>query len=251
MDEVTNGGDIMSLLDVRSVSKSFGALKAVNNVSFQVRHGEILGVAGPNGSGKSTLFNVLTKIPFGPDSGEVIFDGKPLRGYRANQLVKLGLTRTFQRETSFESLNVFENVWLPATFGARSTPRVESVTAALLLMGFKESEFGLPARNLSVFDRKRLMLASAVACDPKLVLLDEPASGLTKPEIEQTVLLVRKIAEKGVAVLLIEHVLPLLMSLSQRLMVLNNGQLLGIGEPEAIMREPAVIEAYLGNRRAA
>lgn len=241
----------MALLEVTSVSKSFGALKAVHNVTFKVAHGEIFGVAGPNGSGKSTLFNIITKIPFGPDSGEVVFDGSLLRGRRSSEIVRLGMVRTFQREVAFEGLNVFENASLAGTFGSRSPSKTEDVGEALELMDFNKSEFGHSARNLSVFARKRLMLASAIACNPRLILLDEPASGLTKPEIEQTISLVRRISQKGIAVLLIEHVLPFLMTLSQRLMVLNNGQVLGIGEPTSVMRDPIVIEAYLGNRRCA
>jgi branched-chain amino acid transport system ATP-binding protein len=242
---------MMALLAVTSVSKSFGALKAVNDVTFQVGPGEILGVAGPNGSGKSTLFNIITKIPFGPDSGEVVFDGKRLQGRRPNEIVRLGMVRTFQREIAFEGLNVFENAWLAGSFGSNSSTSVDNVAAALELMDFKEQDFARSARNLSVFERKRLMLASALACSPRLILLDEPASGLTKPEIEQTVSLVRRISEQGVAVLLIEHVLPFLMSLSQRLMVLNNGKLLAIGDPRSTMSNPSVIEAYLGNRKVA
>ncbi|MDB5522341.1 MAG: ATP-binding cassette protein [Rhizobium sp.] len=239
----------MALLEVKSVSKSFGALRAVDDISFSVGDGEIFGVAGPNGSGKSTLFNIITKIPFGPDSGQVVFAGREVQSYRANEIVGLGLVRTFQREASFDSLNVFENAWLPATYGRKDPATEDVVVEALSSVGFSADDLGRPARNLSVFDRKRLMLASAVACAPKMILLDEPASGLTKPEIEQTIGLVRDIAARGIAVLLIEHVLPFLMSLSQRLMVLNNGRIIGIGEPGTIMRDPAVVEAYLGTRR--
>jgi len=239
----------MALLDVSSVCKSFGALKAVHAVTFQVTDGEIFGIAGPNGSGKSTLFDLITRIPFGPDSGRVVFDGKDLAHQRAHKIVSLGMVRTFQREVAFESLNVFENVWLSASFGTSSNVTAGHVKDMLDLMGFTHADLARSARNLSVFERKRLTLASALACNPKLILLDEPASGLTKPEIEQTITLIRRMATKGITILLIEHVLPFLMALSQRLMVLNNGQVLGIGKPFSIMKERAVMEAYLGNRK--
>jgi branched-chain amino acid transport system ATP-binding protein len=239
----------MVLLDVKSVSKAFGALRAVDNVSFNVEEGEIFGIAGPNGSGKSTLFNILTKIPFGPESGDVIFAGTTLNALRADAIVRLGLVRTFQREICFESLSVFENVMLPAVFCQSERITTEAVSNALMLLGFSEAEFAKPARLLTVFERKRLMMASAVACRPRMILLDEPASGLTKPEIDKSIDYVREISRRGTAILLIEHVLPFLMSLSRRVMVLNNGRIIGIGDPHAVMREEAVVEAYLGSRK--
>jgi branched-chain amino acid transport system ATP-binding protein len=239
----------MALLDVKSVSKTFGALRAVDGVSFSVEEGEIFGIAGPNGSGKSTLFNILTKIPFGPESGDVIFAGKPVNTLRADAIVRLGLLRTFQREICFESLSVFENAMLPAVFGQSERVTTEAVSDALVLLGFTEAEFAKPAQLLTVFERKRLMMASAVACRPRMILLDEPASGLTKPEIDRSIDYVREISGRGIAILLIEHVLPFLMSLSKRVMVLNNGRIIGIGDPHAVMREEAVVEAYLGSRK--
>ncbi|HWK66743.1 MAG TPA: ATP-binding cassette domain-containing protein [Rhizobiaceae bacterium] len=239
----------MALLDVKSVSKRFGALRAVDGVTFSVEAGEIFGIAGPNGSGKSTLFNILTKIPFGPDTGEVIFDGKPMSAYRADAIVRLGLVRTFQRETCFESLSVFENAMLSAISSRPERVTTEAVSEALGLLGFSEQEFARPAQLLSVFDRKRLMMASAVACRPKMILLDEPASGLTKPEIDKSAEYVRSIVERGTAILLIEHVLPFLMSLSTKMMVLNNGRIIGLGDPHTVMRDEAIVEAYLGSRK--
>jgi branched-chain amino acid transport system ATP-binding protein len=239
----------MALLDVRSVSKTFGALRAVDGVSFSVEPGEVFGIAGPNGSGKSTLFNILTKIPFGPESGEVIFDGKPIGACRADAIVRLGLVRTFQRETCFESLSVFENAMLPTISGRSERATTAAVADALTLLGFSEPEFAKPAQLLTVFERKRLMMASAIACGPRMILLDEPASGLTKPEIDKSADYVRSIAGRGTAILLIEHVLPFLMLLSKQMLVLNNGRVIGIGDPHAVMRDEAVVEAYLGSRK--
>jgi branched-chain amino acid transport system ATP-binding protein len=244
----------MALLEVDGVSKSFGALRAVDKVSLSVGPGEIFGVAGPNGSGKSTLFNVISGIPFGPDEGRVTFDGQDLRGLKGHQIARLGLARTFQRETSFDTLSLFDNVLIGATYGraGRHDGTVaRSVTDALGFVGFEEDSFGRAAAELSVYDRKCLMLASALAMSPRALMLDEPASGLSKPEIEQLIALIRRIAARGVAILLIEHVLTVLLALSQRLMVLNQGRVLVLGDPDSVVQNPEVVRAYLGERKRA
>jgi branched-chain amino acid transport system ATP-binding protein len=244
-----------SLLAVEAVSKSFGALRAVDGISFSVRAGEIFGIAGPNGSGKSTLFNVISGIPFGPDDGRVVFDGQDLRGLRGHQIARRGLVRTFQRETSFDTLSLFDNVLMAATYGdgGRSAGRsaAKRTAAALEFTGFTVASFSRLASELSVYHRKCLMLASALALSPKLLMLDEPASGLTKPEIEALIALIRRIAATGVTVLLIEHVLTVLLALSQRLMVLNQGRMIALDDPHEVVRNPEVIRAYLGDRRRA
>jgi branched-chain amino acid transport system ATP-binding protein len=242
----------MPLLEVRGVGKAFGSLKALDDVSFDVSAGEIFGIAGPNGSGKSTLFNVLTGIPFGPDRGEVKFDGQQINGRSGHEIARLGLARTFQRETSFDKLTVFENALMAATYGKPGGRRHAQITAteeALELTGLGRTNYGRRAEELSVFDRKCLMLATAVAMKPRMLLLDEPASGLTKPEIELSITLIRNIAATGITILLIEHVLTFLMSLSGHLMVLNEGQVLAKGAPRAVIDDPRVIEAYLGTRK--
>lgn len=242
----------MPLLQVEQVSKSFGSLRAVDQVSFEVRAGEIFGIAGPNGSGKSTLFNVITGIPFRPDSGRVIFDDTELQRLSGFQIARLGLARTFQRETSFDSLSVFENALMGASYGLAKAKRSgldDKVAEVLEFVGFAPGTFHRPAQELSVYDRKCLMLASALAMEPRMLLLDEPASGLTRPEIEQAIGLIQRIAARGVTILLIEHVLTFLMRLSQHLMVLNQGRVLVLGEPETVMRDQRVVEAYLGTRR--
>jgi branched-chain amino acid transport system ATP-binding protein len=244
----------MALLEVDGVSKSFGALRAVDKVSLSVEPGEIFGVAGPNGSGKSTLFNVISGIPFGPDEGRVTFDGQNLRGLKGHQIARLGLARTFQRETSFDTLSLFDNVLIGATYGRAGRHDgtvVRSVTDALGFVGFEADSFGRAAAELSVYDRKCLMLASALAMSPRALMLDEPASGLSKPEIEQLIALIRRIAARGVAILLIEHVLTVLLALSQRLMVLNQGRVLVLGDPDSVVQNPEVIRAYLGERKRA
>jgi branched-chain amino acid transport system ATP-binding protein len=157
--------------------------------------------------------------------------------------------RTFQRETAFDTLSVFDNALMGATYGGKGDAPEEDSIQALHFVGFTPADFDRPAAALSVYDRKRLMLASALALSPRLLMLDEPASGLTKPEIEALIALIRRIAATGATILLIEHVLTVLLALSQRLMVLNEGSLLVLDQPDVVVRDPRVIRAYLGDRR--
>lgn len=244
----------MALLEVEGVAKSFGSLRAVDDVSFKVEAGEIFGVAGPNGSGKSTLFNVITGIPFGPDRGVIRFDGVEIQGKSGNAIARLGLARTFQRETSFDGLTVFENALIGSSYGKPERPAAEArarAAEALEFVGLTAASFGRMAGELSVFDRKCLMLATAIAMEPRLLLLDEPASSLTKPEIETSIGLIRRTAERGITIVLIEHVLTFLMSLSRHLLVLNQGRVLAAGDPKSVIADERVVEAYLGTRRSA
>jgi branched-chain amino acid transport system ATP-binding protein len=241
------------LLIVEDACKLFGSLRAVDNVSFAVEPGEIFGIAGPNGSGKSTLFNIITSIPFPADAGRITFNGRAIQRMRANEICRAGVARTFQKETAFDTLSTFDNVMLGSVYGlgkAGEASTDQAVRDALAFVGIGDEQFHRPAGELSVFDKKRLMLASALATRPSVLLLDEPASGLTQPEIDQTIELVRRVNAEGVTVLLIEHVLPLLLSVSNRLMVLNQGQELVTGDPDAVMRDERVVEAYLGSSRA-
>ncbi len=239
------------ILIVEKACKSFGELRAVREISFTVDAGEIFGIAGPNGSGKSTLFNLITSIPYPADSGRVLFGGKAIHRMRANRICRAGVARTFQKETAFDTLSTIENVMLGSVYGHErpDTPTAQRRTReALAFVGIAEDQYGRPAGELSVFDKKRLMLASALATRPRLLLLDEPASGLTKPEIDETIELLRRVNAEGVTVLVIEHVLPLLLTVSNRLMVLNQGQELTTGRPDDVVRDEHVIEAYLGSR---
>ncbi len=237
------------MLVVEKVTKTFGALRAVDEVSFTVAEGEVLGIAGPNGSGKSTLFNTLTGIPYRADAGRITFLGQRIDRLRPHRIARSGIARTFQTETDFESLAALDNVLIPlvaAGIGEGHGERVALAEEACRLVGL-EGDPERPASELSVFDRKLLMLASAMALRPKLLLLDEPASGLSRPEVQQTTDLIRRINAAGTTVLLIEHVIPLLLSVSNRLIVLNFGRLLAEGEPAAVIRDPQVIEAYIGS----
>ena len=240
------------ILDVRNVTKRFGGLTAVNDVSFSVRRGEFLGIAGPNGSGKSTLFNILTRIPFGVTSGEVVLDGERIDRMAPHRIASMGLSRTFQKDVEFPDLTATETAAVAATYG-HNLPQREARALAekqLDFVGFDTSRRSIPTTEISVYERKQLMIASALVMEPKVLMLDEPASGLTKPEIAALDELLVRINNSGVTVLLIEHVLGLLMSVSERLMILNQGSLLAEGDPKTVMQNPAVIEAYLGGRAA-
>lgn len=236
------------LLVVENLVKSFGALRAVDDVSLAVAEGEVLGIAGPNGSGKSTLFNAITGIPYRPTSGRVSFAGSRIDTLPAHHVARAGIARTFQTETDFETLSVLDNVLVAlvaAKPAAGHAERMRLAEAALGFLGF-EGDLRRPAGEISVFDRKILMLATAMALEPRMLLLDEPASGLSRPEVLKTVELIRRINAAGVTIMVIEHVISLLLSVSDRLIVLNFGTKLAEGDPQAVVRDPAVVSAYVG-----
>lgn len=239
-------------LTVNNICKSFGALRAIQDLSFTLKKGEILGIAGPNGSGKSTLFNILTKIPFGPDRGEVTLDGVSLSRLSARGIVHAGLVRIFQTETDFETLSVIENILLSLPDADYRRGREAAEERALELLDYVDlkPQRDRIASEITVYDRKKLMIATALACRPKVLLLDEPAAGLSRPEIEQMVGLIRRINADGVSIIVIEHIISLLVSVSNRLLVLNFGELLVEGTPEDVIRDPRVVEAYLGSAAA-
>lgn len=238
------------ILVVSDLSKSFGALKAIEGVSFEVARNEIFGIAGPNGSGKSTLFNAVTRIPFSPSRGVVMLEGRKISHLASNEIAKLGVARTFQRESVFPNLSAIDNVLVAVEQTSRARhfdQKLALAEQALDLVGFPATLHNWPAGTLPVFFRKLVMIAGAIALDPVVLLLDEPASGLTADEIERLRLIILELQRIGITILLVEHVLPLLMALSERLMVLDQGRIIAIGQPSDVVRIPSVIEAYLGS----
>jgi branched-chain amino acid transport system ATP-binding protein len=237
------------VLDVRGLGKSFGALAAVDGVTFRMGPNEILGIAGPNGAGKTTLFNLISRIPFGPDRGEVTFLGHRIERLAPHRIFQLGLARTFQKETVIAKLTVEQNIRLGATFGAglRGAELQRNIDRALEMLALG-SVRGEPAANLPVYETKRLMIASAVVTRPKLLMLDEPASGLNSVELADVQALILRLRDEGTAILLIEHILPLLFGVSERVMVMDFGRKLLEGPPAVVARHPQVIEAYLGGQ---
>lgn len=231
------------------LTKSFGGLRAVDGISFAAEAGEIVGIAGPNGSGKSTLFNIITNVPIRADSGRVIFDGQELQHLSGYQICRRGIARTFQRESVFPCLSAVDNVLTAVEYSGakkRFKDNVKRSEAALDAAEFPATMHNHLAGSLPVFHRKLVMIASALALQPSLLLLDEPASGLTQPEIKRMQAVIENLRARGMTILLIEHVLSLLSALSDKLIVLDQGKLLAEGRPETVIADPRVVEAYLG-----
>lgn len=237
-----------AFLQVDGLTKVFGALKAVNNMSFRVTEGEILGIAGPNGSGKSTLFNLISRIPFGASSGTVRFQGVPIHNLSDTAIARMGIIRTFQREAVFASMSCVDNILvaLEQTLGVRGREAERLADEASERVGFPRNFHNMPAASMPVFYQKQLMMTTAVAQRPKLLMLDEPASSLVEHEIDWVRKTIQSLNADGMTILLIEHVLPLLMSVSTRLLVMEQGEVIAEGDPHAVTRDPRVIEAYLG-----
>lgn len=237
------------LVKVRNVSKRFGGLVALNNVSLELRRGEILGLIGPNGAGKTTLFNVISGV-YKPDAGQVLFQGRDISHLPSYQRCHLGIARTFQITKPFHGLSVLENVAVGAYFGSskRSTLTAarEQALAILELMGLSRRKAEL-ASNLTLSERRKLELARAFATQPEVLLLDEVVAGLNPSEVLEMLEVIRHIRDSGGTVLMIEHVMKAVMGVSERIAVLHHGEILAEGSPEEIVRDDRVIAAYLGD----
>jgi len=239
------------MLSIKKVSKHFGSITAVKDVSFRIKKGAIVGLVGPNGAGKSTLLNVVSGV-YPPSSGSIVFDGRDITNLSPNKVCKLGIAKTFQLVHSFPELSAFQNVLVGALFG--NSGKISFVEARdkveknLEFVGYPLDKINYPVKNLNVVELKRVQLARALATDPKLLLLDEVTTGLNPKESNDAISLIQKIREFGITILMVEHVMRVIMNVSDSIVVLHHGEKIAEGTPAEISKNENVINSYLGER---
>jgi len=236
----------VNLLTVENISKSFRGLRAVSDASFEIPEGSINALIGPNGAGKTTIFNAIAGV-FPPDSGSILFDGRPIHGLRPHEVCAAGIGRTFQIVKPFAGLTVLENVMVGGFLRESTSEGARAVAMPILERLQLAGKRDALASSLTLPDRKRLEVARALATRPRLLLLDETMAGLRPTECDQMIEVFRELnATEGIAILLIEHVMRAVMALAQHVGVLHHGEVIARGTPQEIVRDPAVLESYLG-----
>ncbi len=235
----------MPIFESQDVVKYFGGLAAVNGVSFQVEEGEIFGLIGPNGSGKTTVFNLINNY-FPLTSGDFRLFGKSIKGMKTHKICHLGIARTFQVVKPLARMTVLENVTASAFCRVNTIKEAQNLAMETIefcgLSGYKDQS----AKGLPIGMRKRLEITRALATQPKLLLLDETAAGLTPKEVDMAIELIKEINRRGVTIIVIEHIMKVIMTISNRILAINQGEPIATGTPEVIAQNPQVIEAYLG-----
>lgn len=240
----------MAMIEVRGVSRFFGGLAALTDVSFTVTQGEILAVIGPNGAGKTTLFNVVNGF-YSPSKGEVFFKGKKISGLKPHQICQRGIARTFQVVKPLQRMSVIDNVIASAFLKAPKRAEAEAVAADMLRFTNLYEDRDVISKGLPLGKRKRLEIARALATQPDMVLLDESFAGLNPTELNESIEIIRKIKERGITIMIIEHHMKVIMAISDRIVVLSYGEKIAEGSPEEIRNNSQVIEAYLGEAQSA
>lgn len=239
----------MALLEIKKLTKAFGGLMAVNKVSFHVDKGEIVGLIGPNGSGKTTTFNCINQF-FPITSGDVLFNGKSIKGLKTHQICHLGIGRTFQVVKPLARMTVLENVTASAFCRMNTIKAARNEALKVLDFCNLTEQKDKLAKSLPIAGRKRLEIARALATKPELLLLDETAAGLNPGELDEAIELIKKIRDNGISILIVEHIMKVIMTISDRIHAINFGQTIAEGTPQEVANNKAVIEAYLGEAHA-